>query len=199
MNPSRFVQRLPARQNLNELFDVLDCICIWKEGQGLIDQYINRYGKRLYGLCLTLCANPSEADDLYQDTWIRVIKNISQYDNTREFEPWLTQICVNIYRNTLRRIVRSPIFNGFSSNEEKETVIGSVSSAPSEDYTELHEAIDRLPEKLRVTIILFYFRDMDLRSTAQVLGIPVGTVKSRLSKSKILLKEALRLETDIPF
>lgn len=165
----------------------------------MIDQYINQYGKRLYGLCLTLCANSTEADDLYQDTWIKVIKNISQYDITKEFEPWLTQICINIYRNTLRRIVRSPIFNGFSSNEEKEAVIESVSSVQPEDYSALHEAIDGLPEKLRVTIILFYFRDMDLTSTAQLLGIPVGTVKSRLSKSKKLLKEALKFETDIPF
>lgn len=165
----------------------------------MIDQYINRYGKRLYGLCLTLCANSTKADDLYQDTWMKAVKNISQYDITKEFEPWLTQICVNIYRNTLRRTAGSPIFNGFSSNGEKEAIIESVSSAPPEDYSVLHEAIDRLPEKLRVTIILFYFRDMDLKSTAQVLGVPVGTVKSRLSRSKILLKEALKLETDIPF
>ncbi|HWQ76303.1 MAG TPA: sigma-70 family RNA polymerase sigma factor [Syntrophomonas sp.] len=165
----------------------------------MIDQYINQYGKRLYGLCLTLCANSTEADDLYQDTWMKVVKNISQYDITREFEPWMTQICVNTYRNTLRRIVRSPVFNGFSSNEEKETAIGSVSSAQPEDYSALHEAIDGLPEKLRVTIILFYFRDMDLKSTAQVLGIPIGTVKSRLSKSKKLLKEALKFETDLSF
>lgn len=165
----------------------------------MIDQYINRYGKRLYGLCLTLCANSAEADDLYQDTWMKVVINISKYDTTKEFEPWLTQICVNIYRNTLRRIVKSPIFNGFSSSEEKEAVIESVSAALPKDYSALHEAIDRLPEKLRMTIILFYFRDMDLISAAQVLGIPVGTVKSRLSKSKKLLKEALKFETDIPF
>ena len=164
-----------------------------------MDQYIRRYGKRLYGLCLTLCAHSTEADDLYQETWMKVVKNISQYDVTKEFEPWLTQICVNIYRNTLRRIARSPIFDGFSSSEEKDAALESVSSVPPKDYSALHEAIDRLPEKLRVTIILFYFRDMDLKSTAQVLGIPVGTVKSRLNKSKKLLKEALRLETDIPF
>ncbi len=165
----------------------------------MIDQYIHQYGKRLYGLCLTLCANSTEADDLYQDTWMKVVKNISQYDITKDFELWLTQICVNVYRNTLRRIARSPIFNGFSSNEEKEAAIDSVPSAPPKDYNILHEAIDRLPERFRVTIILFYFRDMDLKSTAQVLGIPVGTVKSRLSKSKKLLKEALKFEKDIPF
>ncbi len=165
----------------------------------MIDQYINQYGRRLYGLCLTLCANPPDADDLYQDTWLKVVRSISKYDATREFEPWLTQICVNIYRNTLRRITRSPIFNGFSSSEEKIAVMESVPSALPGDYSALHEAIDRLPEKIRMTIILFYFRDMDLKSTAHVLGIPVGTVKSRLNKSKKMLREALKYETDIPF
>lgn len=165
----------------------------------MIDQYINQYGKRLYGLCLTLCANSDDADDLYQDTWLKVVGNFSQYDSAKEFEAWLTQICVNTYRNILRRIVKSPIFNGFSTNEEKDAVIDSVSSAPPRDYSALHCAIEQLPEKLRITIILFYFRDMDLKSTAMVLGIPIGTVKSRLSKSKKQLKEALKYDTDISF
>ncbi|KPU42979.1 ECF RNA polymerase sigma factor SigW [Oxobacter pfennigii] len=165
----------------------------------MIDKYINQHGKRLYGLCLTLCANSADADDLYQDTWLKVVKNFSQYDTTREFEPWLTKICINIYRNILRRIGKSPILSRFSSNEEKRAVMEGVLSVLPEDYSSLHEAIDQLPEKLRMTIILFYFRDMDLKSTALVLNIPVGTVKSRLSKSRKLLKEALKNEADIPF
>ena len=55
----------------------------------MVDQYIGQYGTRLYGLCLSLCANAFEADDLYQDTWLQVVKNISRYDPSREFEPWL--------------------------------------------------------------------------------------------------------------
>ena len=74
----------------------------------MIDQYIQQYGRRLYGLCRSLCANPFDADDLYQETWLRVVKHISQYDPSREFEPWLTRICVNTYRSTLRRIAKSP-------------------------------------------------------------------------------------------
>lgn len=65
----------------------------------MIDQYIQKYGRRLYGLCRSLCASPYDADDLYQETWLRVVKHISQYDPSREFEPWLTRICVNTYRS----------------------------------------------------------------------------------------------------
>lgn len=164
----------------------------------MIDQYIRQYGKRLYGLCLSLCGNSFDADDLYQDTWLKAVKHIAQYDTTKEFEPWLTQICVNTYRNTLRRIVRSPFLN-FSSGEEKDALLQSIPAPENPDYAPLYEAIDRLPDKLRLTVILFYFRDMDAASTAAVLGIPTGTVKSRLNKARKCLKEVLSDETDLQF
>jgi len=148
---------------------------------------------------MTLCANSSEAEDLYQDTWVKVFENISKFDRSREFEPWLTQICVNAYRNMLRRINRSPVWNGFSSTEEKDTLINSIPAPKKKDYGELHEAIKKLPDKHRITIILFYFMDMDIATTAKALRIPAGTVKSRLSKSRTLLKEALTNGADIPF
>ena len=157
----------------------------------MIDQYIRQYGKRLYGLCLTLCANSFDAEDLYQETWLKAVKNISRYDERREFEPWVTRICVNTYRNKLRRIMKSPIFDTFSSAEDKSAVMESVAAPEAEDYSYLHEAIDGLPEKLRITVILFYFRDMDIEKTALALNIPPGTVKSRLSKARKLLREAL--------
>ncbi|MBP3611297.1 MAG: sigma-70 family RNA polymerase sigma factor [Lachnospiraceae bacterium] len=163
------------------------------------DQYIRDYGKRLYGLCIFLCANSCEADDLYQETWLKVVKNFSKYDSSKDFEPWLTTICVNTYRNTLRRIARSPLFNTFSTTEEKEELLHSVPAPEGKDYSALYSAIDQLPEKLRLTVILFYFRDMDTEAVASVLGIPPGTVKSRLNKARNLLKEVLTDETDLQF
>jgi len=161
----------------------------------LIDQYIRQYGKRLYGLCLTLCANPFEAEDLYQETWLRVIKRIGQYDPERDFEPWLTKVCVNTYRNALRRIARSPLLS-FRTNDEKDALLSSI-PAPEKDYTALHEAIRKLPEKLRLTVILFYFYDMDIKAVAGTIGVPEGTVKSRLSKARERLKEVLGDDADI--
>ncbi len=165
----------------------------------MINQYIRDYGKRLYGLCIHLCANSQEAEDLYQETWLKVIKNISKYDTTQDFEPWLTTICVNTYRNMLRRIARSPVFNVFTTTEEKEVAINSVPAPEGKDYTALYAAIDALPEKYRLTILLFYFRDMDIKKAAEVLGIPPETVKSRLNKAKKLLKEVLTDESDLQF
>ena len=96
----------------------------------LIDQYIQKYGRRLYGLCRSLCASPYDADDLYQETWLRVVKHISQYDPSREFEPWLTRICVNTYRSTLRRLAKSPLLD-FSNGDEKDRLLASIPAPES--------------------------------------------------------------------
>ena len=161
-----------------------------------MDQYIRKYGKRLYGLCMTLCADKYEADDLYQDTWVKVIRSFDSFDASRDFEPWLTRLCVNTYRDKLRRLSRSPFLN-FTSNETKDAVFSTAPAPEREDYSDLYAAIDQLPEKLRLAIILFYFEDMDISKTAQTLGIPPGTVKSRLNKARKLLKEVLTDETDL--
>ncbi len=145
---------------------------------------------------MTLCGDPYEAEDLYQETWLKVVRNISRYDPAREFEPWLTKICVNTYRNTLRRIARSPVLN-FRDTREKDTMMQSVPAPEKKDYEPLYEAVRNLPEKMRLTVVLFYFEDMDIRSAAEVLGVPPGTVKSRLSKARKLLKEVLGDETDL--
>ena len=165
----------------------------------MIDQYINKYGKRLFGLCCTLCANIHDAEDLYQETWLKVLRNIDKYDPSREFEGWLTAICVNIYRNSLKRILKSPVWNGFASDEEKALVMENIAAEEPSDYSDLHAAINHLPEKLRITIILFYFWDMDVAETSKVLKIPEGTVKSRLNKARKLLKEVLTSEADLQF
>ncbi len=163
----------------------------------MIDQYIQQYGRRLFGLCMTLCADRFSAEDLYQETWLRVCRNIGRYDTDRDFEPWLTGICVNAYRDRLRKQRLSRIFDGFSSNEEKELALNSAEAPQPGDYSDLHAAIDHLPEKLRTVVILHYFHDMKQERTAAVLGVPVGTVKSRLNQAKKLLREELRYETDI--
>lgn len=169
-----------------------------KGGAKVIDFYIRQYGRRLYGLCLTLCKNTEDAQDLYQDTWLKVLNHIDSYDTSKEFEPWLTTICVNTYRNLLRQMKRSLIKN-YSSLEEQEAALSSVCAPTNPDYSDLHEAINRLPNRLRLTVILFYFHEMEIPLVAYTLGIPPGTVKSRLHKARKLLKEVLNHESDLPF
>ena len=158
-----------------------------------MDLYIEEHGRRLYGLCMHLCRNREEADDLYQETWLKVFAAFDRYDETKPFEPWVSRICMNTYRDVCRRQKANPFFNLFRSSEEKVAVMESqVESIRSHD--DLEEAVQALEEKLRVTVILFYYYGLDIKETAETLHIPEGTVKSRLSTARKRLKEMLKDE-----
>ena len=164
----------------------------------MLDSYIAQYGRRLYGLCRSLCSTREDADDLYQDTWLKVLKCLDLYDPSRPFEPWLTRICVNTYRSRLRRLARSP-FLPFRTTEDLEAALQNVPAPEADDYRDVRAAVDKLPEKLRTVVILFYFEELDVAATAAALNIPPGTVKSRLHKARTILKEVLAHEADLPF
>lgn len=155
-----------------------------------MDNYIEVYGRRLYGLCMNLCRERNEADDLYQETWLKALQHFDQYDQSLDFEPWITRICINTYKDVCRRKKRSPFFDFFQSSEEKDAIM-EMTPGQERNYVELKDAVDRLDEKLRMTVILFYFNGLDQKQTAETLNVPLGTVKSRLSTARKLLKEMM--------
>lgn len=165
----------------------------------MIDQYLQKHGRRIYGLCITLCKNTFDADDLYQECWLKAYQKLYQYDGLRPFEVWMSKICVNTYCDMLRKSKVSHIFDGFHSNEEKDQALANIQQREKEDYSDLHAAIDKLPKKMRMTVILHYFHDLDEKTTADVLGIPIGTVKSRLHQAKKRLRKELKNEPDLQF
>lgn len=158
----------------------------------MLDKWIAQYGKRLYGLCMKLCGSQYDADDLYQETWLRVYCHLDKYDETQPFEHWLTAICVNCYRDMLRKNKFAGLLAKFSTNEDKDRAIESV---PAEDGSmenaELWEAVRRLPEKYGTVIILHYFRGYDVKELSVILKAPEGTIKYRLHKARELLKGGL--------
>lgn len=160
----------------------------------MLENYIDEHGKRLYGLCLALCKNVPDASDLYQETWLRVLQKINQYDKTKPFEPYLTKICVNAFRDFLRKQKRSVEQIDFKSDREKNVIFENIAQNEKSDYSSLYHAIQNLPQKLRSAVILFYFFDKSEKETAQSLGVPLGTVKSRLNKAKKLLRKELENE-----
>lgn len=161
----------------------------------MLDELIRQYGRRLYGLCIKLCGSPYDADDLYQETWLRVHCHLDQYHESQPFEHWLTAICVNCWRDLRRRERWASLLVSFSTNEEQDRTLASV---PSQDNAaenaEIWEAVRRLPEKYSTVVILHYFRGYDVRELSRILKIPEGTVKYRLHQARELLKGGLRDE-----
>ena len=156
-----------------------------------MDQYIKQYGSKLFGLTLKLCKNREDAEDLYQETWIKAYRFLDKYEGDKEFGAWITRVCINTYKDMLRRHRWRFFSASFKTNEEKDMALSNVPAYEQEDHSEVRAAIDALPEKFRLAIILHYYNDLDIKKTAEILKIPEGTVKYNLHKAREILKERL--------
>lgn len=173
-----------------------------KSGQtDLMDILIDRYQTRLYTLCRRLTRDPDDADDLFQDTWVNVVKNISRLQADHKFASWLFTVCVNRYRDRYRSrkswLARIKEYTSGEVKEREMALQKSRDPGPDElvvrDEAEaaVRNAVDRLSDTVRIPIILHYFHDLGLREVAQALGIPEGTVKSRMARGREMLKKTL--------
>ena len=114
----------------------------------MFDEYIGLYGARLYALCLRLCRYGADAQDLYQETWLRAWRARARYDTSRPFDAWLSRICVNAWRDQLRRQKLAQMLHA------RDAQCPAVNA--QEDYSDVREAVDRLAEPLRLTVLLYY-------------------------------------------
>ena len=159
----------------------------------IFEEYVEMYSDDLSRLCLSLCLNTQDAEDLFQDTWLKAIKNYSKYNSSYPFDKWLYSICVNTFKNTLKLSYNKnkAIFNTL---EDKEYFLNSIPDNSSLDiaqYFELRRIIADLPKKLRTVVVLKSFKDYSLNEIAEMLDIPEGTVKSRLHNAKNIIKRRL--------
>lgn len=157
-----------------------------------IEAYITAHGLALTKLCLSLTNNRHDAEDLYQSTWEKAICRFKRYDNTRPFEKWLFAICVNTYRDRLRRYDNSKILR-FHSSEEQESFLSSIpcEDGDRDEYLALRAAVQKLKPALREVVALYYFRDYSIAELAEILAIPEGTAKSRLATARAELRKEL--------
>ena len=160
-----------------------------------ISEYINLYGRDLTRLCISLCNQRSDAEDLYQATWEKAIKNIRRYNDEKPFDKWLFAICVNTYKDTVKSSFRRKILS-FNKTEDLDLTLNSISDdiAPHDEFLSLHQALKKLTPEKRQVIALYYFKDYSTKEVAEILNIPEGTVKSRLSTARQDLRKELNDE-----
>lgn len=108
-------------------------------------------------------------------------ENISQLKSFQKFKPWM----LTITKNEALKIKKKRL--GLPGNE----TVKAMLSPTCDQYDELWDIIQKMKEEYRLAVVLFYYDGLSLKDISKVLNIPVGTVKSRLSRGKELLKEAL--------
>jgi RNA polymerase sigma-70 factor, ECF subfamily len=151
----------------------------------------------LYGTALRLTGNPADAEDLVQDTYLKAFRSASQYRPGTNLKAWLFTILHNTFLNRRRRAVREPISVEPDEIERASASLGASSPTPEQLLlretldADLRSALDALPESFREAV---WLRDVDEFSYAEIasmLGIPIGTVMSRISRGRRLLYEQL--------
>lgn len=171
------------------------------------EQLVNRYADELYGFLRRFVGDAAAADDLVQEAFLQVHQSAATFDLDRRFRPWLYTIAANKARDFMRSRGRRQEQSLDSAGSHKSDDAGMANVIPSEETGHEDEissaeqnrmvraVVDELPEGLRTVILLGYFQQLPYAEIAEVLGIPVGTVKSRLHTAVHLFGKRWRERT----
>lgn len=167
---------------------------------------IKHYQSRIYGYLVRMLRDPSEAEDLAQETFVRAYLALPSFRGESSFQTWLYRIAANLAIDSSRVRVRRAA-NTLSLDEPREDEDSLLprdpadpSSRPLEEEVaagavreEVWTAIAELSPKLRPVVILYDLQGLNYEEIAQVLGCPLGTVKSRLFNARCQLRDKLRV------
>lgn len=163
--------------------------------QSDINRLVELYGKKVYNFCLRLCPSVYDAEDLYQDTFLKAIEKISSIDENNNPSAYLCTIAVSLWKSKARKAARRHAIAPQSSIDEQIFVASDYALEEEIITAELHndvkKAVSTLDDKLRMCVLLHYVADMSLNEIARAVGVPEGTVKSRLHTARKLLKEQI--------
>ncbi len=162
-----------------------------------------RYHKAVYNVIYRMLPNPEDATDLTQDTFVNAFRALKSLRDPGIFYPWVRQIAVNLARNFHKRSTRVRTYSLEESTrteegEELSRELPDWSAGPSEELEgkELQErvaaAINSLSPEHRAVVTLHHLEDVPVADIADMLGISVGTVKSRLARARERLARKLR-------
>jgi RNA polymerase sigma-70 factor, ECF subfamily len=143
---------------------------------------IERYQKPLAAVLQRALGASPDVDDVFQETWIRVVRSAHRYDPEQRFSAWLFAIAWNLVKDRWsRRVAHAEVGMDVDLASMASPERSPEERAVAEDRAgRVRELVARLPERLAQAILLRYFEELSEKDVAERLGIPVGTVKSRL-------------------
>jgi RNA polymerase sigma-70 factor (ECF subfamily) len=163
----------------------------------VLDALIEQYQHRLLRYLAHMTGNRATAEDLFQETWIRVLEKGHQYDGKSRFATWLMTIAHNVAIDHLRK--RNPASLDEMRDPEDGAPFEPVAiglspfeyAAASEDRVRIQAALDELPAIFREVLVLRFQEQLKLEEIAKLVGIPLATVKTRLYRGVMALRPTL--------
>jgi RNA polymerase sigma-70 factor (ECF subfamily) len=165
----------------------------------LLDHLIEQYQHRLLRYLICLAGSRELAEDLFQETWIRVIERAHQYNGRNEFSTWLYTVARNLTIDHLRR--KNPVsLDGLMADDDDHAPFEPADTRPlawelvaqRQQAETISAALSGIPAEYREAIVLRFNDGLALEEIAAVTGAPLGTVKSRVYRGLHMLMEQLK-------
>ncbi|MCZ8523402.1 MULTISPECIES: RNA polymerase sigma factor SigW [Paenibacillus] len=163
-------------------------------------ELVELYKDKIYHLAYRMLRSSHEAEEIVQETFLRVYMNLDRYDETQKFSTWIYRIGTNLCIDRLRkRKVNYSLDAEMGDGEGSDWYSTLASQDPSPDsqvllsetQMQIRESIETLPEKYKAIVILRYLQDLSLQEISDVLSMPVTTIKTRLHRGREFLRKKL--------
>lgn len=165
------------------------------------NQIVLLYQDRIFTLASRILGDADSAEDLAQNAFLAAYRNLSSFRNG-SFRSWLYRIATNLCYDEIRRRKRHPLLSlEYEDNEEERLFpvfdLPDPRILPEKEYERrelqqvIQRAIDQLDPDQRAVVVLVDLQDFDYQEAAQILGIPIGTVRSRLARARVRLRSLL--------
>ncbi len=173
--------------------------------QDAFEVLLDRYGDAVVTFCYAFVRNRDLADDLGQETFLRVYRNAGRYKPLAKFTTWLYRIATNLCINELkkRKLRRSLSLDEPAGPDSDGTrIVERIASNDAKPLTkaEMHEAhalvekaIERLPDDQRSTLVMVEYHNLSYSEVAEILGVTVSAIKMRMKRARETLREMLKL------
>lgn len=198
------VQQAPVQADKLSNYDlILLCQAGVRPEKAAFAELLRRYQSHVDKILYHLAPDWQDRSDLAQEVWIRVYRNIKRLQEPEKFRGWLSRIATNLFYDELRKRKRTsnPVSLDaprMMEDGEMDWEIPSENPSPDEDlttrefYEQLREAIADLPEVFRTTIVLREIEGMAYEEIAELTGVSLGTVKSRIARARQRLQSQLQ-------
>jgi RNA polymerase sigma-70 factor (ECF subfamily) len=185
MMSTHFTVANPSEHSADPAIDELLAVrCQLGEADAL-DALVARWHQPLWRYVRRMAGDDDAAAELLQDVWLRVLRAMPGLRDPARLRPWLFGIA--------RRVVMDHLRKAYAEPEREEVDMNEIANPDdvyeiAEDLAMMHEALARMPFVEREVLVLFYLHELSLNQLAEVLVVPVGTVKSRLFRARALLR-----------
>lgn len=205
--PNAGLMSVPPEKLSNEDL-ILRCQSGIRPDKAAFAELLRRYQSHLEKVFYHLAPDWSDRADLIQEVWIRVYRNLKRLQEPVKFRGWLTRIATNLFYDELRKRkrVKAPLSLDAprrADDGEMNWEVAATDPGPDQDlltrefYTQLHKAIAELPEIFRTTIMLREIEGMAYEDIAEITGVSLGTVKSRIARARSRLQSQLQRYIDL--